>query len=156
MRAEAACAAVGGSAGSSSAPRRRRAFGAAFPAPRESPRCLTNHAHAYCVQGREPLFVPCTPLGCIELLDRLAIPIRGKRAVVIGRSNIVGMPVALLLLKRDATVSICHSATQGMQELVAQADIVVAAAGQAEMIKVRDARAFGRAAAAVDAHKPGA
>eukprot|EP00775_Hariotina_reticulata_P007190 gene7190-7404_t len=88
-----------------------------------------------CMKGREPLFVPCTPLGCIELLDRINVPIRGKRAVVIGRSNIVGMPVALLLNKRDATVTICHSATQNMDQIVRQADIVVAAAGQPEIVK---------------------
>jgi 5,10-methylene-tetrahydrofolate dehydrogenase/methenyl tetrahydrofolate cyclohydrolase len=65
-----------------------------------------------CMKGREPLFVPCTPAGCIELLVRTGVQIKGKRAVVVGRSNIVGMPVALLLNKRDATVTICHSATQ--------------------------------------------
>jgi len=81
--------------------------------------------------------VPCTPLGCIELLDRTNTPIKGKRAVVIGRSNIVGMPVALLLIKRDATVTVCHSATQQMDQVVREADIVIAAAGQAELVKVR-------------------
>lgn len=88
-----------------------------------------------CMKGREPLFVPCTPLGCIELLDRTNTPIKGKRAVVIGRSNIVGMPVALLLIKRDATVTVCHSATQQMDQVVREADIVIAAAGQAELVK---------------------
>lgn len=88
------------------------------------------------LQGREPLFVPCTPLGCIELLERTNTPIAGKQAVVIGRSNIVGMPVALLLIKRNATVTVCHSATQNMEQVVRAADIVIAAAGQAEMIKV--------------------
>eukprot|EP00983_Pelagomonas_calceolata_P134881 1162102-Pelagomonas_calceolata.AAC.3 len=63
-------------------------------------------------QGREPLFAPCTPLGCIALLDRCGIDIKGKRAVVVGRSNIVGMPVAMLLNKRDATVTICHASTK--------------------------------------------
>eukprot|EP00878_Enallax_costatus_P039235 GHUV01044802.1.p1 GENE.GHUV01044802.1~~GHUV01044802.1.p1 ORF type:complete len:293 (+),score=65.95 GHUV01044802.1:469-1347(+) len=87
-----------------------------------------------CMKGREPLFVPCTPLGCIELLDRTNTPMCGKRAVVIGRSNIVGMPVALLLIKRNATVTVCHSATQDMEQVVREADIVIAAAGQAEMI----------------------
>eukprot|EP00879_Flechtneria_rotunda_P015776 GHRR01016499.1.p1 GENE.GHRR01016499.1~~GHRR01016499.1.p1 ORF type:complete len:304 (+),score=94.88 GHRR01016499.1:116-1027(+) len=87
------------------------------------------------MKGREPLFVPCTPLGCIELLDRTNTQISGKRAVVIGRSNIVGMPVALLLTKRNATVTICHSATENMKQVVREADIVIAAAGQAEMIK---------------------
>jgi 5,10-methylene-tetrahydrofolate dehydrogenase/methenyl tetrahydrofolate cyclohydrolase len=85
--------------------------------------------------------VPCTPLGCIELLDRINVPIKGKRAVVIGRSNIVGMPVALLLNKRDATVTICHSATQDMDQIVRQADIVIAAAGQPEIVKVGEASA---------------
>ncbi len=65
-----------------------------------------------CMKGRDPLFVPCTPAGCIELLVRTGVQIKGKRAVVVGRSNIVGMPVALLLNKADATVTICHSATQ--------------------------------------------
>lgn len=88
------------------------------------------------MQGREPLFVPCTPLGCIELLDRTNTPIKGKRAVVIGRSNIVGMPVALLLIKRNATVTVCHSATEDMEQVVREADIVIAAAGQAELVKV--------------------
>lgn len=88
-----------------------------------------------CMKGREPLFVPCTPLGCIELLDRTNTQISGRRAAVIGRSNIVGMPVALLLIKRNATVTLCHSATQNMEQVVREADIVIAAAGQAEMIK---------------------
>ena len=95
--------------------------------------------HCYCcllLQGREPLFVPCTPLGCIELLDRIGTDIAGKRAVVVGRSNIVGMPVALLLNKRNATVTICHSAAKDMAYYVREADIVIAAAGQAALIKV--------------------
>jgi len=87
------------------------------------------------MKGREPLFVPCTPLGCIELLDRIGTDIAGKRAVVVGRSNIVGMPVALLLNKRNATVTICHSATKDMAYYVREADIVIAAAGQAALIK---------------------
>jgi 5,10-methylene-tetrahydrofolate dehydrogenase/methenyl tetrahydrofolate cyclohydrolase len=81
--------------------------------------------------------VPCTPAGCIELLDRIGTDLRGKRAVVVGRSNIVGMPVAMLLLKRNATVTICHSASTDMPSIVKEADVVVAAAGQAQMIKVR-------------------
>jgi 5,10-methylene-tetrahydrofolate dehydrogenase/methenyl tetrahydrofolate cyclohydrolase len=88
-----------------------------------------------CMKGREPLFVPCTPLGCMELLERCKIPIKGKRAVVVGRSNIVGMPAAMLLNKRDATVTICHSATKKMEEIVREADIVIAAAGQPELIR---------------------
>lgn len=73
--------------------------------------------------------------GCIELLDRSGIKIAGARAVVIGRSNIVGMPVALLLLRRDATVTIVHSKTQKPEEIVREADIVIAAAGQAEFVR---------------------
>lgn len=88
-----------------------------------------------CMKGREPLFVPCTPLGCMELLERCQIPIKGKKAVVVGRSNIVGMPAAMLLNKRDATVTICHSATKNMEEIVREADIVIAAAGQPELIR---------------------
>ncbi|XP_050385737.1 bifunctional protein FolD 4, chloroplastic [Argentina anserina] len=87
------------------------------------------------MRGREPFFVPCTPKGCIELLHRYDIPIKGKRAVVIGRSNIVGMPVALLLQREDATVSIVHSRTKNPEELTKQADIVIAAVGQANMVR---------------------
>ncbi|PNH01280.1 Bifunctional protein FolD [Tetrabaena socialis] len=87
------------------------------------------------MKGREPLFAPCTPLGCIELLDRCGVAIKGKRAVVVGRSNIVGMPAAMLLNKRDATVTICHSATKDMEAIVRQADIIIAAAGQPQLVR---------------------
>ncbi|GJM94616.1 hypothetical protein PR202_ga11278 [Eleusine coracana subsp. coracana] len=87
------------------------------------------------MKGREPLFVPCTPKGCMELLSRSGITVKGKRAVVVGRSNIVGLPVSLLLLKSDATVSIVHSRTPDPESIVREADIVIAAAGQAMMIK---------------------
>ncbi|GIL72374.1 hypothetical protein Vretimale_4152 [Volvox reticuliferus] len=87
------------------------------------------------MKGREPLFAPCTPVGCMELLERCNITIKGKRAVVVGRSNIVGMPAALLLNKRDATVTICHSATKDMESIVRQADIIIAAAGQPQLVK---------------------
>ncbi|KAK9806962.1 hypothetical protein WJX72_008747 [[Myrmecia] bisecta] len=86
------------------------------------------------MRGREPLFVSCTPKGCLELLDRSGVQISGKRAVVVGRSNIVGMPAALLLQRRDATVSVVHSRTPNAQEICAQADIVIAAVGKAEML----------------------
>lgn len=88
-----------------------------------------------CMKGRQPMFAPCTPLGCIELLDKCNVSIKGKRAVVIGRSNIVGMPVAMLLNKRDATVTICHSASENMSDIVRSADIVIAACGQAQLVK---------------------
>ncbi|KAJ1687712.1 hypothetical protein LUZ63_019102 [Rhynchospora breviuscula] len=87
------------------------------------------------MKGREPLFVPCTPKGCIELLTRSGVTLKGKRAVVVGRSNIVGLPVSLLLLKADATVTVVHSHTQNIESIVREADIVISAAGQAFMIK---------------------
>ena len=65
-----------------------------------------------CMKGRSPLFVPCTPMGCMVLLERCGVEIKGKRAVVVGRSNIVGLPAAMLLNERDATVTIVHSRTQ--------------------------------------------
>ncbi|KAH0908168.1 hypothetical protein HID58_031489 [Brassica napus] len=85
------------------------------------------------MRGREPLFVPCTPKGCIELLHRYNVEIKGKRAVVIGRSNIVGMPAALLLQREDATVSIIHSRTKNPEEITREADIIIAAVGQPNM-----------------------
>ncbi|KAL8159978.1 hypothetical protein V2J09_001515 [Rumex salicifolius] len=87
------------------------------------------------MRGREPMFVPCTPKGCIELLHRYGIEIKGKRAVVIGRSNIVGMPAALLLQREDATVTIVHSRTNNAEDIIRQADIIISAAGQANMVK---------------------
>lgn len=81
------------------------------------------------VQGREAL-VACTPSGVIELLDRCDIPIAGRHAVVIGRSDIVGKPMALLLLHRHATVTICHSRTADLPSVARQADILVAATGR--------------------------
>jgi len=77
------------------------------------------------------------PQGCIELLDRSGVSIEGKEAVVIGRSNMVGIPVALLLMQRNATVTIAHSRTKDIAEAVRRADIVVAAVGRAEMVKGR-------------------
>jgi len=82
-----------------------------------------------------PTFVPCTPLGILTLLDREKVDLKGKHAVVVGRSNIVGKPVALLLLSRHATVTICHSRTQDLPGMVRSADVVVAAVGKAEMIR---------------------
>jgi 5,10-methylene-tetrahydrofolate dehydrogenase/methenyl tetrahydrofolate cyclohydrolase len=87
------------------------------------------------MKRRDPLFVPCTPKGCIELLDRSGIEIEGKRAVVLGRSNIVGLPVAMLLLHRNATLTICHSRTKDLPGVVREADILIAAVGRAEMVR---------------------
>lgn len=79
---------------------------------------------------KRPTLVACTPLGCIELLEREGIELRGRHAVVIGRSDIVGKPMAMLLLHRDATVTICHSRTTGLAEVARTADILVAAIGR--------------------------
>jgi 5,10-methylene-tetrahydrofolate dehydrogenase/methenyl tetrahydrofolate cyclohydrolase len=87
------------------------------------------------MKRREPLFVPCTPKGCIELLIRTGVSIEGKRAVVLGRSNIVGLPVAMLLLHRNATLTICHSRTKDLPGVVREADILIAAVGRAEMVR---------------------
>ena len=85
------------------------------------------------VQNR-PALVACTPSGIIELLKREQIPIAGRHAVVIGRSEIVGKPMALLLLRLDATVTICHSKTRNLAEVCRQADILVAAVGRAGLV----------------------
>jgi methylenetetrahydrofolate dehydrogenase (NADP+)/methenyltetrahydrofolate cyclohydrolase len=82
----------------------------------------------------EPGFPSCTPAGIIELLDRYNIPIEGKSAVVVGRSIILGKPVAMMLLNRHATVTICHSRTTDLGEVTRRADILVAAVGRAELI----------------------
>jgi 5,10-methylene-tetrahydrofolate dehydrogenase/methenyl tetrahydrofolate cyclohydrolase len=87
------------------------------------------------MKRREPLYVPCTPRGCIELLLRMNIPIAGKEAVVLGRSNIVGLPVAMLLLHQNATLTICHSRTQDLPSVVRRADILIAAVGRPEMVR---------------------
>ncbi len=86
-------------------------------------------------KGRTPSFVPCTPAGVIELLRRTGVSIEGKNAVVLGRSNIVGMPVALLLVKENATVTICHSRSHNLAEITRTADILVASVGKAEMVR---------------------
>lgn len=86
-------------------------------------------------KGRDPLFVPCTPAGVMYLLDQVVPSLEGKNAVVLGRSNIVGMPVALLLVRANATVTICHSRTKDLPSVVRSADILVAAVGRAEMVK---------------------
>lgn len=87
------------------------------------------------MKNREPLFVPCTPAGCIVLIDSVGTKIEGARAVVLGRSNIVGLPAAFLLLHRNATVTICHSRTQNLPDIVRQADIVIAAIGKPQFVK---------------------
>ena len=79
---------------------------------------------------------PCTPAGCIRMLEYAGIPIEGKHAVIIGRSNIVGKPMGMLLLERHATVTLCHSHTENLAELAREADILVAAVGQPHFVTV--------------------
>ena len=85
------------------------------------------------LQGR-PGFVPGTPAGVMRLLEHAGIPLAGKQATIVGRSTIVGKPLALLLLQKDATVTICHSRTRDLASVTGQADILVAAAGRAKLI----------------------
>ena len=83
----------------------------------------------------QPGLTPCTPLGCMKLLDSAGVELQGANAVIVGRSTIVGKPMALMLLQRHATVTICHSRTQKLAHVVAEADVVVAATGHPELIK---------------------
>jgi len=88
----------------------------------------------------QPGFWPCTPYGCMKMLESIGYNLRGKHAVVIGRSNIVGKPMAMMLLAENATVTICHSATANLKEMTLQADVIVAAVGKrnvltADMVK---------------------
>jgi methylenetetrahydrofolate dehydrogenase (NADP+)/methenyltetrahydrofolate cyclohydrolase len=82
-----------------------------------------------------PCHRPCTPSGILEMLDRSGIDLTGKEAVVVGRSNIVGKPMALMLLARNATVTICHTRTRDLAAVTKRADVLIAAAGRAQMIK---------------------
>lgn len=86
------------------------------------------------MQIGEPCYLPCTPEGCIRMIESTGIEISGKNAVVIGRSNIVGKPAAMLLLGKNATVTICHSKTRNLEEICASADILVAAVGRAGFV----------------------
>lgn len=87
------------------------------------------------MRGREPLFIPCTPKGCIELLIRSSVEIMGKNAVVIGRSNIVGLPISLLLQRHHATVTIVHAFTKNPEQIAREADIVVTATGVPNLVR---------------------
>lgn len=117
-----------------------------LPAPIDSKRVLEAVSPAKDVDGFHPVsmgmlvsnrpgLVACTPAGCMEILRRHKIPIEGANAVVLGRSDIVGKPMALLLLHANATVTICHSKTRDLPEVVRRADIVVAAMGKAGFVK---------------------
>ncbi|HEY3076315.1 MAG TPA: bifunctional methylenetetrahydrofolate dehydrogenase/methenyltetrahydrofolate cyclohydrolase FolD, partial [Burkholderiales bacterium] len=84
-----------------------------------------------------PRMVPCTPAGVMRLLEHAGVPLAGSHAVVIGRSNIVGKPVALLLMQKDATVTICHSKSRDLENIARSADILVAAVGRAKLVNGR-------------------
>jgi methylenetetrahydrofolate dehydrogenase (NADP+) / methenyltetrahydrofolate cyclohydrolase len=94
---------------------------------------LTQVSAGRLMQGA-PGLRPCTPLGVIELLDSASVPLEGAEAVVVGRSDLVGKPVAFLLLHRNATVTMCHSRTRDLPAVCARADVLIAAIGRAEMI----------------------
>lgn len=98
---------------------------------------LTYESLGYFFAGK-PLVSPCTPAGVMEILKHYRIPVEGKKAVVVGRSNIVGKPMALLLTEANATVTLCHSKTSNMSELTKQADLVVVAAGKARLLGKED------------------
>jgi 5,10-methylene-tetrahydrofolate dehydrogenase/methenyl tetrahydrofolate cyclohydrolase len=86
------------------------------------------------MKGRDPLFIPCTPYGIMVLLEKSGVKISGSEAVVLGRSNIVGLPVAMLLQKANATITICHSRTKDLAAHTREADILIAAIGRTEMV----------------------
>lgn len=96
--------------------------------------------HAYnmgclAMHNRTPLFVPCTPLGCIKILDKLGCDLKGKNIVIIGKSNIVGLPLGLILMKRDATITMCDKFTKDITSFTKNADIMIVACGQPLMVK---------------------
>ena len=98
-------------------------------APEKDVDCCTPAANAALFMGRGQGFPPCTAQACVEMLKHYDIPCRGKQAVVIGRSLVVGRPLAMLLLGLDATVTVCHSRTENMAEICRRADIIIGAAG---------------------------
>ena len=93
-----------------------------------------HEANLGALMAGRPGVVPCTPLGCMRLIEHSGMQIAGRHAVVIGRSNIVGKPVAMLLLQKHATVTICHSKTPNIEAITKQADILVAAVGRAKLV----------------------
>ena len=98
--------------------------------PKKDVDCFTPENTGRLAIGMEPYFYPATPQGILMLLDAYNIPVEGKHAVVIGRSNIVGKPMAQMLLRRNATVTICHSKTENLHDIIKTADIVVSAVGK--------------------------
>lgn len=92
-------------------------------------------ANAGALMVGQPGFRPCTPYGCMKMLEHIGLDLRGKHAVVIGRSNIVGKPMALMLLQANATVTVCHSATADLAHHTRQADVIVAAVGKRNVLR---------------------
>lgn len=105
--------------------------------PRKDADCLTAENLGYLWSGR-PITTPCTPSGVMVILEHYGIPVAGKNAVVVGRSNIVGKPMAHLLSQADATVTICHSKTKNLRDHLKKAEIVVVAAGRPEFLGKED------------------
>ena len=97
--------------------------------------CFHPYNTGHIAAGTKPYVYPCTPKGIIRLLEYYNIPVEGKHAVVIGRSNIVGRPLAQMLLNENATVTICHSRTKNLEEITKTADILISAVGQRNLIK---------------------
>lgn len=95
---------------------------------------ITDGSLAGVFSGKQQGFAPCTPAGCMEILDHYGIDCTGKKAVVVGRSLVVGKPAAMMLLKKNATVTICHTKTVDMPSVVREADIVIVAAGKAGVV----------------------
>ena len=97
--------------------------------------CMTDLSNAGVFEGRSDLgFAPCTPQACMEILDYYGIDCTGKKAVVVGRSLVVGKPAAMMLIKKNATVTVCHTKTVDMPSVVKEADIVIVAAGRAGVV----------------------
>ena len=94
-------------------------------------------ANAGALMTGKPLFIPCTPYGCMKMLESIQYPIRGARAVIVGASNIVGKPMAMLLLQAGATITICNSKTKDLSAHTKEADILVVATGRAKMINAQ-------------------
>ena len=105
--------------------------------PRKDVDGMTNGSNAGVFMGKELGFAPCTPAACMEILDHYGIDCTGKKAVVLGRSLVVGKPAAMMLLKKNATVTVCHTRTVDMPSVVKEADIVIVAAGRAGVVDDR-------------------
>lgn len=102
---------------------------------------IGDEAMAGVYSGKDLGYPPCTAAACIEILKHYGIPMAGKRAVVVGRSLVIGRPVAMMLMKENATVTICHTKTENMDEIAREADIVIAAAGRANTVSKEFCRA---------------